>query len=116
MESQCRSDFDTATHIRLSINRPLSREQYYAVVDIAYIDGVGGVAGSEMIKYLNAGKWVQMYQQWNWDCNSFSYLKGACKRRAAEKRLFRTGLYPWQSETVPNISPLFWSMTTTESR
>ena len=96
MHSVCRSDYKVATQIRTAITRWLNRTQYYAVVDTAYVAGVSEVAGSKMLKYLNAGNWEKMYQQWDWDCNSASYLAGACKRRAAEKRLFRTGMYPWE--------------------
>ncbi|WP_208952189.1 lysozyme [Rahnella sp. ChDrAdgB13] len=68
---------------------PLNQNQFDALVDFAYNLGVSALAGSTLLKKLNAGDYVGAADEFlRWNKAGGKVLSGLTRRRAAERELF----------------------------
>jgi lysozyme len=69
----------------------LTPNQFAALVDFAYNEGVGQLAGSTLMRLVNAGNFKEAAEQFgHWVYAGGQVLSDLVRRRAAEKALFLT--------------------------
>ena len=67
----------------------VNQNQFDALVDFAYNLGVNALAGSTLLKKLNAGDFAGAADEFpKWNKAGGKVLKGLVRRRAAERSLF----------------------------
>jgi len=74
-----------------SVDRNLTPNQFSALVDFAYNEGIIALQSSTLLKDVNAGDFkgaANMFQYWVWADGQVD--QGLIDRRAAEKELFLT--------------------------
>lgn len=73
------------------VKRPLTQNQFDALVSFEYNVGYGNFASSTMLKLLNQNKYPEAAEQFDrWVYANKKKLPGLVKRRQAEKELFLT--------------------------
>lgn len=78
---------------------PLNENQFSALVDFAYNEGTGTLAGSSILRLLNAGQYataathLELYDKIHVNGEKVAEL-GLAKRRAMEKALFLSPVQP----------------------
>jgi lysozyme len=73
------------------VSHDLTSNQFAALVDFAYNEGAGALAGSTLLRLLNAGDVAGAADQFAaWDEAGGEVLPGLVARRAKEKELFLT--------------------------
>lgn len=71
------------------VKRPLTQNQFDALVSFEYNVGYGNFASSTMLKLINQNKFPEASQQFDrWVFANKKKLEGLVKRRQAEKELF----------------------------
>lgn len=71
------------------VKRPLTQNQFDALVSFEYNVGYGNFASSTMLKLINKNKFTEASQQFDrWVFANKKKLEGLVKRRQAEKELF----------------------------
>jgi lysozyme len=71
------------------VKRPLTQNQFDALVSFEYNVGYGNFASSTMLKLLNKGNYKAASEQFDrWVYANKKKLQGLVKRRKAEKELF----------------------------
>lgn len=71
------------------VKRPLTQNQFDALVSFEYNVGYGNFASSTMLKLLNKGNYKAASEQFDrWVFANKKKLQGLVKRRKAEKELF----------------------------
>lgn len=81
----------------MSVNKmvgvPLKQGQFDALVDFVYNLGSGALAGSELLKKLNAGDMEGAANEFpRWNHVNKKVVDGLTRRRLAEKKLFMEGM------------------------
>ena len=80
---------DYAAAIAGLIHVPLAQGQFDALVDFAYNCGVSNLAGSTLLKFVNAGNFALAAAEFGkWTHGGGKELPGLVARRAAERKLF----------------------------
>ncbi len=78
-----------AVRVERLVVRPLSQNQFDALVSFAYNVGMGNFASSTLLKKVNAGDMAGAADEFNrWVHGGGKVLPGLVRRRAAEKSLF----------------------------
>jgi len=73
------------------VTHDVTQNQFAALVDFAYNEGSGALAGSTLLRLLNAGDVDGAANQFaNWDEGNGQVLPGLVERRAKERALFLT--------------------------
>lgn len=90
----------TAAEVRRLVAVPLNRRQFSALVSFAFNCGTGALAGSTLLRKLNAGDYAAVPKELNkWVYGGGHVLPGLVTRRRQEGRLFRPHRRP---------NPKFW--------
>jgi lysozyme len=94
--------------VRNAVKVPVAQHEFDALVSLCFNIGPGGLAGSSVIRHLNAGNRAaaaDAFRAWNKHRDGAGKLvvsAGLVRRRAEERALFLTGEYP--SGSVPVYS------------
>lgn len=77
--------------INTKVKKPLTQNEFDALVSFVFNNGIGAFANSTMLKLLNQGNFELAAKQFDrWIYAKGKVLNGLKKRRAAEKALFLT--------------------------
>lgn len=88
-ENRLASEFEPGV-MRLA-QVPLSGNEFSALVSFAYNVGLNALAGSTLLRKLNAGDYAGMSAEWGkWTKAGGKTLRGLVARREAERILFET--------------------------
>jgi lysozyme len=80
---------DTADHVRSLLKATISDNKFSALVSFAYNVGVHNLAGSSLLRLINAGNSSLAANEFiKWNHAAGKVLPGLTKRREAEKELF----------------------------
>jgi lysozyme len=72
------------------LTRPVTQVQFDALVDFAYNCGGGNLAGSTLLKLVNAGDFTAAALEFpKWNKSGGVVLPGLTRRRLAEQKLFQ---------------------------
>lgn len=89
-------DGDVAHSVRAVnglVSTPITQNQFDALVDFAFNLGSGALAGSELLRKVNAGDMEGAALEFlRWDHVHGTVVKGLTRRRQAEAALFREGM------------------------
>lgn len=87
---------DTASEelrINLLVTKPLTQNQFDALVSLVYNIGGTKFSSSTLLKRLNAGQYEEAADEFQkWDKQEGKVLNGLVARRADERELFLTGV------------------------
>lgn len=88
------------------LTRDIEQHQFDALVSITYNIGVGGMAGSTFMKYVNSDKpnTTIVAAMKRWDKGGGRVLKGLVNRREKEGNLYLNGVY--SGNGLVSVSPV----------
>lgn len=91
-ESFLTNDLAKAEHaVNAHVTAPMTQNMFDALVDFTFNLGTGALAGSKLLKFLNAGDKMEAADQFQyWDHINGVVSAGLLRRRLAEKDLFLT--------------------------
>jgi lysozyme len=93
-QEQAESLLALDTHLAVAavnhlVRVPLNQNQFDALVDFAFNLGAGALAGSHLLRYVNAGDFNRAAEQFPaWDHVNGTVSEGLYRRRIAERDLF----------------------------
>lgn len=77
--------------VRRLVNVPLTQDEFDALSDFTLNEGEGNLAGSTLLRKLNAGDYEGAAEEFSkWDLAAGRVLPGLVTRRAADAKLFRS--------------------------
>lgn len=84
--------------VNAAVKVPLSQQQFDALVSFAYNAGIGALQSSTLLRMLNMGQYggaAMQFPNWNKGMvgGKLVTIAGLTTRRAAEKKIFETGVY-----------------------
>lgn len=85
-----REDLKSFEHaVNCALTRPVSQNQFDALVSFTYNLGAGALKGSTLLKLLNAGNIKGAAEEFpKWNKAAGKVLEGLTKRRMEERQLF----------------------------
>ncbi len=82
---------NAVNHVNRDVTFPINQNEFDALVDFAYNVGCGALAGSTLLKDLNAGDVAAAAAQFeDWDKAAGKVIAGLLRRRLAERNEFDT--------------------------